>query len=140
MKPMCGPAFGLVIALRALLGRADVREHQLDRARRELLGQSVLPISLILRRGVLERRARREAHVDALHRLVDLGEERARQARRPPRRWRRPARAHAAEDRRRGSASDRAQRAGVAVGDAVDGALDSASRDAARARRVARGR
>ena len=35
----------------------------------------------------------REAHVDLLHRLVDLGEERARQARRPPSRWRRRGRA-----------------------------------------------
>ena len=45
---------------------------------------SVLPISMILRTRLLERGAGREAHVDALHRLVDLGEERARQAGRGP--------------------------------------------------------
>ena len=102
MKPMCGPLLGLVIALRALPGEPTLVSTSSTVPWRQLLGeQRAHPVDLL--RRVLQRRARREADVDALHRLVDLGEERARAAAWPSRRWRRPARGT-----RPGSASDTA--------------------------------
>ena len=70
MKPMCGPALGLVIALRALLRGADVGEHQLDRSLAAARASSVSPIALISSGRVLRARcpgrsARRSRSIDS---------------------------------------------------------------------------
>ena len=91
MKPMCGPQFGLVIAERALFGEPTLVRTSSTLSLRQLLAEALAHLLGHARR-LLERRAGREAHVDALHRLVDVGEERARQPRGDDSRRRRRAR------------------------------------------------
>ncbi len=138
MKPMCGPQLGLVMALRALLGEPTLVSTSSTVPSGSSF-ESRLPISIGHVRRLLERGARREADVDALHRFVDLGEERARQSRgdeaasarrAPPRRRSRPQR----------KGRTRAQQLGVAVGEPIDGALDPLPKRPARRGRGSSGR
>ena len=94
---MCGPSFGLVIALRAFSGEPTFVEDQLDVALRQLAGEHLAPSPSMRSRRL--RRARcpaRSARRRAPSTRRSRGKNVARQARRRPHRSRPRARAHAA--------------------------------------------
>ena len=101
-------------------GRADVRDDELDVSLRQI-GRERLAHLVDDACRVFERRARRETHVDAFHRLVDLGEERAREAHRSPRRAGRED--HARERDREAERQRAPEDAGVEIRDPVDHGL-----------------
>ncbi len=119
---MCGPQLGLDIALRALLGEPTFVRTSVTSPFGSSFS-SVAPISSMRAADSSSDVPAGEAHVDALHRLVDLGEERARQARR---------RDAARDDEGRGGDDDRppirqdeAERVRVALRERVDRDLDA---------------
>ena len=102
------PAVGAGHRAARVAGRADVGEHELDGVLAAARARARAPIASILRAASSSDVPGARAHVDALHRLVDLGEERARQPRRPSRRCAATSTTQATDDRSRETAARRA--------------------------------
>ena len=79
MNPMCGPAFGFPIALRAAFGAPTLASTS-STAPFGSSARRTSPISSILRARLLQRGTGCQPDINPLHRLIDLGEEGARQA------------------------------------------------------------
>ena len=115
---MLGATFGLTMAARALLRRAEVLDDQLDGSLGQLAGERLAhrPAAPWPRRAA---RCRGEAHVDLVDRLVDLRERTCSEVAPPPSRCRGRGRARSDHDRP-AERQDVAERVRVALGGAVD--------------------